>query len=66
MGDADLARYQASLLDVLARTDLGDEARAALLRQREQHGPYAAYVDGMETRFVALGAELMRRWGRRA
>ena len=65
MADESLAWYQEALLNLLARQDIGDDERLRLLREQEAFAPFAGYVDGIEPCFVALGVELMRKWGRR-
>jgi hypothetical protein len=63
--DGELARYQEALMELFAREGLDDEEHFEILREAPAFTPYATYVEEVELRFVALGAELLRKWGRR-
>lgn len=59
--DADLAAWQAGLLEVLARGGDPKEAKAAL----SENKTYASYVETFDLRMMELGMSLVAKWGRR-
>ena len=64
MGDPDLARYQAALMALFARTDIDDSERMRILREDAAFAPYADYVKTIERPFVALAANIYEKYGR--
>ena len=63
--DEELARYQEALMELLARPGASDAERVRALQEGEAFRPFAGYVSAIEPCFVALGAELLRTWGRK-
>jgi hypothetical protein len=64
MSDPELARYQAALMAVLARTDIDVAERMRLLHDDPACRPYAGYVETFDPDLVALGANILEAWGR--
>ena len=62
--DEQLARFQATLLDLL---DRGDSPQAIIdtLRSDPRWPGYADYVATFEPRMVAVAVELVAKWGQR-
>jgi hypothetical protein len=61
--DDELARFQAALLELLAR-DLPAPALQEHLRDDPAFAGFRAYVDTFEPRMLAVAAELVKKWGR--
>jgi hypothetical protein len=63
--DADLARFQAALLELLSQP-LGADEMARRLREDEAFAPFQDYVAGFEPRMIEVAAALTKKWGRRS
>jgi hypothetical protein len=59
----ELARYQAALLELLAR-DLPTEAMHASLRENAAYAEFRAYVAAFEPRMLTVASELVKKWGK--
>jgi|SoiMethySBSTD1v2_1073268.scaffolds.fasta_scaffold1833508_2 hypothetical protein len=60
--DAQLARFQAVLLDLLDSELSPREIRERLL-EHEAVAPYRDYVRGFEPRCLEIGSRLVKQWG---
>jgi hypothetical protein len=63
--DDDLARFQASLLALLAQ-DLPADTIQRHLHEDEAFAEFRAYVDGFEPTMLVVAAELVKKWGKRS
>ena len=61
--EADLARFQAALLDLLA-LPISPEEIARRLREDEAFAPFREYSASFEPRFLEVAASLVKKWGR--
>jgi hypothetical protein len=61
---ADLATFQAAVLDTLAAGGTPEEMRSRILVAAEQAG-LVEYVAGFEDPMIAAASELVRKWGAR-
>ena len=66
MSDRKLARYQAALMSLLARTDIDDAERMRRLSTEPAFLPFREHVRAFDRDFVCMGAGIMARWGRRS
>ena len=62
--DPTLARFQATLLDLLSR-GLPPAEIVDRLRADSELAPYADYVATFEPRMIEVAVELVAKWGRR-
>ena len=62
--DQILARFQATLLDLLSR-GLPPEEIVGRLRRDPELAPFADYVATFEPRMVEVAVELVAKWGHR-
>ena len=60
---AEVAAFQAMLLEVLAAAPDG-EAALAEIRRRPEAAPFREAVERWEPRMLAVAAALVRQWGR--
>jgi hypothetical protein len=67
MTEAEIAAFQAALLEILA-TDEGD-VRCSVVQSRLEQSPdclpFADYIDGFEESMLEVAVALVRQWGRR-
>ena len=61
-GIDDLARFQAALLELLAR-ELPPEEIIRRLREDTAFAPYRSYVETFEPRFLEVASALVKKWG---
>lgn len=62
--DAELAAFQAALMELLAE-QLPPEEALAQMRARPAFAPFREYVETFDARAVVVATELVQRWGRR-
>lgn len=62
--DAELARFQAALLDLLASDLPADEVHRRLAADPAAK-PFADYVEGFDLRCVEVAGKITRKFGRR-
>ena len=61
--EAELADFQAALLDLLAQPIAANEI-ARRLREEAAFAPYREYSASFEPRFLEVAASLVKKWGR--
>ena len=59
--NADLARFQEALVDVL-RQELPPEVALSRLKSDPAFAPFRSYIDTFDVRMVGAASELVRKW----